>query len=181
MGQPAFPVFVMPLMILSPTDTDIILRLGTAVACGGLIGMERDFRNMPTGFRTLALVCLGSCVAVLAAIKAGDSDGFSRVAQGIVTGIGFLGGGVIVQTGKAKDVKGLTTAAAIWLTAAIGLLCGLGELKIALAVTAMTVVVLLLDLAFQKARLRRKDSRDGGKAPDEVAEQEGGGGKDSGT
>ena len=83
-------------MLTSPTDVDVILRLGTAVVCGGVIGLERDWRNMPTGFRTLAIVCLGSCVAVLAAIKAGDSDGFSRVAQGIVTGIGFLGGGVIV-------------------------------------------------------------------------------------
>jgi putative Mg2+ transporter-C (MgtC) family protein len=133
-----------------PTDAETILRLVTAVICGGLIGLERDFRNMPTGFRTLAIVCLGSCVAVIAALKAGDSDGFSRVAQGIVTGIGFLGGGVIVQTGRIKDVKGLTTAAAIWLTAAIGLLCGLGHLMIALVVTALTVVILLLDIALHR-------------------------------
>lgn len=147
-----YPLATRPRMLDIPTDSDIILRLGAAVLCGGLIGVERDFRNMPTGFRTLALVCLGSCVAVIAAIKAGDSDGFSRVAQGIVTGIGFLGGGVIVQTGKVKDVKGLTTAAAIWLTAAIGLLCGLGELVIALSVTVMTVIVLGLDMALQKIK-----------------------------
>ena len=139
-------------MLTSPTDVDVILRLGTAVVCGGVIGLERDWRNMPTGFRTLAIVCLGSCVAVLAAIKAGDSDGFSRVAQGIVTGIGFLGGGVIVQTGRAKDVKGLTTAAAIWLTAALGLLCGLGELVLALGVSALAVIVLLLDNALKSLR-----------------------------
>jgi putative Mg2+ transporter-C (MgtC) family protein len=139
-------------MLTSPTDVDVILRLGTAVVCGGVIGLERDWRNMPTGFRTLAIVCLGSCVAVLAAIKAGDSDGFSRVAQGIVTGIGFLGGGVIVQTGRAKDVKGLTTAAAIWLTAALGLLCGLGELVLALGVAALAVIVLLFDNALKSLR-----------------------------
>ena len=141
-------------MLADPSDADVLMRLGAAMLCGGLIGLERDFRNMPTGFRTLAIVCLGSCVAVLSAIKAGDSDGFSRVAQGIVTGIGFLGGGVIVQTGRSKDVKGLTTAAAIWLTAGIGLLCGLGELLIAFAVTAATVIVLALDVTLQKFRSR---------------------------
>lgn len=138
--------------MISPSDTDVLLRLATALACGGLIGLERDFRNMPTGFRTLSIVCLGSCVAVIAALKAGDSDGFSRVAQGIVTGIGFLGGGVILQNEKLKDVKGLTTAAAIWITAAIGLMCGIGELLLALAAAAMTVVVLLLDIALHKWR-----------------------------
>ncbi len=145
-----------------PTDLDVILRLGTAVLCGGVIGLERDWRNMPTGFRTLSIVCLGSCVAVVAAIKAGDSDGFSRVAQGIVTGIGFLGGGVIVQTGRIKDVKGLTTAAAIWLTAALGLLCGVGELVLALGVTALAVAVLLLDNVLQTWRSKRapKPERD---------------------
>ncbi|MEQ1714785.1 MAG: MgtC/SapB family protein [Hyphomicrobium sp.] len=138
------------LTLIHPTDADTLLRLATAVFCGGVIGIERDFRNMPTGFRTLAIVCLGSCVAVLAALKAGDSDGFSRVAQGIVTGIGFLGGGVIVQTGKVKNVKGLTTAAAIWLTAAIGLMCGLGELRIALAVTVLAVLILVIDVALHR-------------------------------
>lgn len=137
-------------MISDPTDVDVLLRLGTAVICGGVIGLERDFRNMPTGFRTLSLVCLGSAIAVLAAIKAGDSDGFSRVAQGIITGIGFLGGGVILQKDKFRDIKGLTTAAAIWMTAALGLLCGLGELKLALIATAMTTVILLVDLAIHR-------------------------------
>ena len=138
--------------MLMPTDAEVALRLGAAVLCGGVIGLERDLRNMPTGFRTLAIVCLGSCVAVVAAIKAGDSDGFSRVAQGIVTGIGFLGAGVIVQKGSLHEVKGLTTAAAIWLTAALGLLCGLGEFVLAFGATAAAIVVLLLDMA-----LHRKD------------------------
>ena len=97
---------------VQPTDLETLARLGTALFCGGLIGLERDYRQMPTGFRTMGLLCLGSCIAVLAAIKAGDSEGFSRVAQGIVTGVGFLGAGVIFQTGEKWDVKGLTTAAA---------------------------------------------------------------------
>lgn len=147
-------------MLTNPSDLDVVMRLGTAVLCGGIIGLERDWRNMPTGFRTLSIVCLGSCVAVLAAIKAGDSDGFSRVAQGIVTGIGFLGGGVIVQNGRIKDVKGLTTAAAVWLTAALGLLCGVGELLMALGVTVLAVLVLLLDSVLQS--WRAKAARDPG-------------------
>lgn len=139
-------------MLANPTDLDLVMRLGAAVLCGGVIGLERDWRNMPTGFRTLSIVCLGSCVAVIAAIKAGDSDGFSRVAQGIVTGIGFLGGGVIVQNGRIKDVRGLTTAAAVWLTAALGILCGTGELVLALGVALFAVTVLLLDNKLQAWR-----------------------------
>lgn len=152
-------------MLTNPSDLDVAMRLGTAVLCGGIIGLERDWRNMPTGFRTLSIVCLGSCVAVLAAIKAGDSDGFSRVAQGIVTGIGFLGGGVIVQNGRIKDVKGLTTAAAVWLTAALGLLCGVGELLMALGVTVLAVLVLLLDSVLQSWRAKApRDPGDSGKS-----------------
>ncbi len=132
--------------MIAPTDLDTVMRLATAVLCGGAIGLERDLRQMPTGLRTLALVCLGSAVAVLAAIKAADSDGFSRVAQGVVTGIGFLGGGVILQKGDhLRNVKGLTTATAIWFTAAVGLLCGLGELKIALIATGFALAVLVAD------------------------------------
>ncbi len=131
-----------------PDDIEMMIRMTSALACGAAIGLERDWRRLPTGYRTLALVCLGSCVAVIAALKAGDSDGFSRVAQGVVTGIGFLGGGVILQKGNIRDVKGLTTAAAIWLTAGIGLLCGIGELKMALFATALAVVVLMLNRIF---------------------------------
>lgn len=132
--------------------SDLVLRLVSATLCGGLIGIERDLRNIPTGFRTLGIVCLGSCVAVIAALQAGDTDSFSRVAQGIVTGIGFLGAGVIVQNHRLAEVKGLTTAAAIWLTAAIGMLCGLGELRLAFIVTALALSLLVLDVALQRWR-----------------------------
>lgn len=115
------------------------------MACGGAIGLERDLRRMPTGFRTLALVALGSTAAVIAALKASDSDGFSRVAQGVVTGIGFLGAGVILQRGSMREIKGLTTAASIWLTAAIGLLCGIGEFTLAFASTVAALIVLFGD------------------------------------
>ncbi len=128
------------------SELDIAWRFAVALVCGGAIGIEREMRNMPTGFRTLALVCLGSCVAVVAAVKGGGSDEFSRVAQGIVTGIGFLGAGVIIQGARVRNVKGLTTAATIWFTAAVGLLAGLGEWRIALIATAMALCVLLFDL-----------------------------------
>jgi len=147
--------------MIQPSDAETLLRLVTAVVCGGIIGLERDMNRLPTGLRTLALVSLGSCVAVLAAIKAGDSDGFSRVAQGIITGIGFLGAGVILQGPDIKKVKGLTTAAAIWVTAAIGMLCGLGELIIALVATALALGILLMDYVSRKISGRAPDGSDG--------------------
>jgi putative Mg2+ transporter-C (MgtC) family protein len=100
---------------------------------------------MPTGFRTMAIVSLGACIAAVAGARSGDADAFSRIAQGVVTGIGFLGGGVILQHDKIRHVKGLTTAATIWLTAALGLLCGIGELKLAVLATALAIGVLALD------------------------------------
>lgn len=152
--------------MVQPDDIDTIGRLGAAVLCGAAIGLERDWRRMPTGIRTLALVCLGSCVAVLAAIKVGDSDGFSRVAQGIITGVGFLGGGVILQKGDLRDVKGLTTATAIWFTAAVGLLCGAGEIKFAFIATAMALAVLMADMVIDPLIAKRRGK---GEAP-KVAE-----------
>jgi putative Mg2+ transporter-C (MgtC) family protein len=136
--------------MLAPSDIDVVLRLATAVLCGGVIGLERDLRRMPTGFRTMAIVSLGACVVAVAGLRTGDPAAFSRIAQGVVTGIGFLGAGVILQRDKIRQVKGLTTAAAVWLTAAIGLMCGLGELKIAIIATALAIGVLLLDFVGDK-------------------------------
>ncbi len=116
---------------------------------------------MPTGFRTLGLVGLGSCAAVIAALKAGDSDGFSRVAQGVVTGIGFLGAGVILQGQRVRDVKGLTTAAAIWLSASIGLLCGAGHFVLAFATAALAVIVLLADAVIDPGKDDRERADSG--------------------
>ncbi len=140
------------------TDLDMIARFATALVCGGAIGLEREWRKMSAGYRTLALVCLGSCIAVVAAVKGGGPDEFSRVAQGIVTGIGFLGAGVIIQHSSPRDVKGLTTAATIWLTAAIGLLAGLGELRLAAVATFMALCVLLSDYVVALIGLPKPDT-----------------------
>lgn len=157
--------------MVQPDTLEVVLRMVAAVACGGAIGLERDWRRMPTGLRTLALVCLGAAVAVISAIKAGDSDGFSRVAQGVITGIGFLGGGVILQKGDIKNVKGLTTASAIWFTAAVGMLCGLGEFAIAFAATGLALLVLLADTVIDPIMARRARTPEAvdARAPSEAA------------
>jgi putative Mg2+ transporter-C (MgtC) family protein len=111
---------------------DMLLRLLAAVAAGACIGYERSFHGRPAGLRTHVLVCLASSVLMLVTVYedqwvhlAGDSRlDPTRMAQGIMTGIGFLGAGVIVKEGM--NVRGLTTAASIWITAAIGVLAGVG-------------------------------------------------------
>jgi putative Mg2+ transporter-C (MgtC) family protein len=113
---------------------EMTLRLLAALAAGGIIGLERTYRGRAAGFRTHALVCIASTLLMLVTVY--ESHWFSqaaaarvvidptRMAQGIMTGIGFLGAGVIVKEGLA--VRGLTTAASIWITAAIGILTGVG-------------------------------------------------------
>ena len=113
---------------------EITLRLLIALLFGGLVGLERSYHGRPAGFRTHALVCLGSAVLMLVTVYEGRwfvSQGTTgvtidptRMAQGIMTGIGFLGAGVIMREGLS--VRGLTTAASIWVTAAIGVLVGVG-------------------------------------------------------
>ncbi|MEO8719338.1 MAG: MgtC/SapB family protein [Burkholderiales bacterium] len=112
----------------------ILLRLLAALAAGGIIGLERSFRGRAAGFRTHALVCIASSLLMLVTVYENQWFGAltvarvvidpTRMAQGIMTGIGFLGAGVIVKEGLT--VRGLTTAASIWITAAIGILTGIG-------------------------------------------------------
>ncbi len=136
------------------------MRLATATVFGAVIGIDRDFRDKPTGARTLALVSLGSAVASLAALKAGDSDGFSRVAQGILTGIGFIGAGVILKRPETGVVEGLTTAAAIWVTSAVGMICALGHWDTALMATVIAVVILLISVPMKRFQSRPEMGRD---------------------
>lgn len=128
-------------------NTIILTRLLIALATGGLIGFERTYHGRPAGFRTHTLVCLASSALMLVTVYQGHwfPEAFSetvridptRMAQGIMTGIGFLGAGVIFKEGLT--VRGLTTAASIWITAAIGILAGIGLYFALIVATALTL------------------------------------------
>lgn len=117
---------------------DIALRLGAAVAVGMLVGLNRDLADKPIGMRTLGLVSLGAAVVAISTIHfqglANHPDALSRVVQGVIqgimAGIGFIGAGVILRDAKSQTVRGLTTAATVWVTAALGIACGLAAWEI---------------------------------------------------
>ncbi|HEV8190051.1 MAG TPA: MgtC/SapB family protein, partial [Ktedonobacterales bacterium] len=125
-----------------------LLRLGLAIVFGALIGLERERGERAAGMRTLALVSLGSALfMVISAYGFSEFSGNnafgldpSRIAAQVVTGIGFLGAGTILL--RRTTVRGLTTAAAIWAVAAIGLACGIGQIVIAVIATVLTLIVL---------------------------------------
>jgi putative Mg2+ transporter-C (MgtC) family protein len=122
---------------------DIVIRLSIAALVGVALGLNRDLRGKPTGVRTLGLVGLASAVAVMA-VAGGNIADASRVIQGIVTGIGFLGAGVIIRNETGKRVHGLTTAACVWMTACVGAACGIGQWRlIAVAVPAVFILLVL--------------------------------------
>jgi putative Mg2+ transporter-C (MgtC) family protein len=111
--------------------TVVAIRLALSVLVGGLIGLNRDLRHKPAGVRTHALVSLGTALMVIAIVPPGSDeaqrlDALSRVIQGVLTGIGFLGAGVILRDPGTRHVSGLTTAATVWLTALLGVACGAG-------------------------------------------------------
>jgi putative Mg2+ transporter-C (MgtC) family protein len=124
---------------------DVLLRLGAAVLVGAIIGFDREIRNKPAGLRTMALVALGSAVFAMTAVHDTSTEGVSRAIQGIVTGVGFLGAGAIVRGRAGEPVEGLTTAASIWLAAAIGIACGLAFWPLVIAASAFGVIVLILE------------------------------------
>jgi putative Mg2+ transporter-C (MgtC) family protein len=127
---------------------DIVIRLGLAALAGVALGLNRDLHGKPTGVRTLGLVGLASALAVIAV---GDGEGdVSRVIQGIVTGIGFLGAGVIVRNVSGKHVHNLTTAACVWLTACVGAACGVGEWRLILVGVPIVFVILAFGGSFEK-------------------------------
>lgn len=137
---------------MSTETADILVHLLVAMVAGGLIGLERSYYGRPAGFRTHTLVCMASSLLMLVTIY--QRDWFSgamietvridptRMAQGIMTGIGFLGAGVIMKEGAS--IRGLTTAASIWITAAIGILAGVGFYSAMVAVTILTLSTLTL-------------------------------------
>src|SRR5215467_2613551 len=107
--------------------TQVLLRVVVASLCGSLVGVQRQKAHKPAGLRTHMLVCLTSAIVVTACAGMGMSlDGQSRVIQGLLTGIGFIGAGSILKLSNEHDIKGLTTAAGLWTSAAIGIACGVG-------------------------------------------------------
>jgi putative Mg2+ transporter-C (MgtC) family protein len=121
----------------------LVSRLLTAMILGALVGAQRESIGKPAGLRTHMLVAMGSALFVLAPLEAGmELDGISRVIQGIVTGIGFIGAGAILKLQEKREIEGLTTAAGIWMTAAIGIAAGLGRWGLALVSTILTWITL---------------------------------------
>lgn len=130
--------------------TEILLRLGAAAGAGMLLGINRDLQNKPIGARTLGLVSLGTATVAVSTIQfpgmAENPDAASRVVQGIIqgvmAGISFIGAGVVLRDPRAQTVQGLTTAATVWVTAALGIACGLGAWITAAIAVAFAVVLL---------------------------------------
>ncbi len=132
----------------SSYDFDITMRLVIAMFLGGLIGVEREMHGKEAGFRTYALVCLGSALFMILSIEihniykgiANVDPG--RIAAQVVTGIGFLGAGAIIRF--PQGIKGLTTAAGIWTSAGIGLACGMGKYHPAVITTILALMILIV-------------------------------------
>jgi len=146
---------------LDPDSPAFWLRLGTAILCGGIIGLERQLRGKAAGIRTSILICLGTQLFVtLGASFGGDRVDPTRVLAQVVTGIGFLGGGVILA--REGLVVGVTSAAVIWVLAALGSLIGMGHLTAAIILTLVTVGLLLgVELLESVFRRLRQVARDG--------------------
>ena len=133
------------------SDWDVLVRILVASALGGIVGIERELRDQPAGFRTHMLVALGACLFTLVGafgfqgltggqrVAANNAD-LTRVASQVVVGIGFLGGGTILRHGAT--VRGLTTAASLWVTAAVGLAVGMGFFFGATATALLSVIAL---------------------------------------
>ena len=162
MSSDALPLFesVADLARLLPV---FLVRCGVAAVCGGLIGIERELKDKPAGFRTNILICLGASIymAIGLLVPAEQVDP-TRIAAQVVTGIGFLGAGCIIQSGG--HIHGLTTAATIWVVAAIGIVSGAGYPVLALIASLIVIVTL--------AALRRFETRflSGDRGDDEHSE-----------
>ncbi len=129
-----------------PADTmEVMLRLAVAALVGGCIGLDREIRQKPAGMRTHALVSLGAALIVLVVLHSSPTnhvDAVSRAIQGIIAGVGFLGGGAILKADRGT-VHGLTTAASIWVVASLGIASGAGQWAAALIALAFSLIILI--------------------------------------
>ncbi len=144
------------------TSTQVVVRILLALVLSGAIGIEREIRHRGAGLRTHILVCVGSTLIMLTSMYVFDiynnvtNIDPTRIAAGIVTGIGFLGAGTIIRYGEA--VKGLTTAASLWVISGVGMAVGCGFYSGAITVTVLVLVVLILLRGFEK-RLGKEQGR----------------------
>jgi len=151
------------------SDLQVIIRLTLSLVLGGLIGLERQFHRRSAGLRTHILVCVGSCLIMLTSMyifdiykRAANVDP-SRIASGVITGIGFLGAGAIMREREKDAVKGLTTAASLWVVAAIGLATGCGFYVAGLFATVLSLITLLFLSLFEKNVLSKEmEDKEGG-------------------
>ena len=125
---------------------DALINLIVAVFLGGLIGIEREKNHKPAGVRTHMLVCLGACIFTISSVSFGSDP--ARIASSIVTGIGFIGAGTIIAA--KEKIVGITTAASLWTTSAIGLLVGIGEFELAIVASFFVLLILLLEYIVKK-------------------------------
>ncbi len=151
------------------TELDIVLKLLCGALAGVAVGWQRTLRHKSAGIRTFGLVGVGAAAA--AAIFSGElygaphPDAASRVVQGVLTGIGFLGAGVIIRRENDRTPHGLTTAAAVWVTAALGSAAGLGQWLVALTGTAIALALLVIDHSIERwaqGRLPKDDQSSDG-------------------
>lgn len=147
---------------LSTTILPFLVRVGAAALCGAVIGLERELKGKPAGFRTNILICLGSAiymtVGLLLVPASGTPTDPTRIAAQVVTGIGFLGAGCIIQAGTR--VLGLTSAATIWVVASIGLVAGAGFPLLAFISSWMVVLTLAVLGRLERVLLHREFSDD---------------------
>jgi len=129
---------------------DLALRLAVATLVGAALGVNRDLHGKAIGVKTLGLVGLGSALAVVA-VAGTDPNPVSRVVQGLVTGIGFLGAGAIIRTQEGQRVHGLTTAACVWLAACLGAACGGGHWSAVLISVPLIFLVLVCGEPVERA------------------------------
>ncbi|MEO6952066.1 MAG: MgtC/SapB family protein [Polyangia bacterium] len=163
---------MIPDPLLEVGTTAIALRTGAAVLSGTLLGINRDLHHKSAGVRTHSLVSLGSAMVVMLAftVDSRNGDGATRVMQGLVTGIGFLGAGVILHRETKKRIEGLTTAASIWVAAAFGMACGAGRfVLVGITLTAALVVLVLggpLEKWLERVFHRKDDAPESGPPSD---------------
>ncbi len=139
----------------------VVIRLLAAMLLGAIVGVQRERTGKPAGLRTHMLVALGAALFTLAPLEAGmDSADLSRVIQGLATGIGFLGGGAILKLSEEREIHGLTSAAAIWMTAAVGVAVGLGRLALALMGVLLTWFILTIAESIDSRLRERRAGQD---------------------